>query len=53
MYLDQLLTAKHFQAMASFLDSNHEYMLLVCDDVKLNSEQDFEVPVLSQILTSS
>jgi hypothetical protein len=53
MYLDQLLTAKHFQAMAIFLDSPHEYMLLVCDDVKINSGQEFEMSVLGQILNST
>jgi hypothetical protein len=53
MYLDQQLTAKHFQAMASFLDSSHDYMLLVCDDVKMNIEQAFEMHLLTEILSSS
>lgn len=53
MYLDQLLTAKHFHAMANFLESIHEYMLLVCDDVKVNPGQELEMPRLIQILTSA
>jgi hypothetical protein len=53
MYLDQLLTAKHIQAMSSFLESNHDFMLVVCDDVTVGSGQRLKVTDLIQILSDN
>jgi hypothetical protein len=41
MYLDQLLTTKHFQAFGTFLDSNFDSMLVVCDDVTISPTEQF------------
>lgn len=52
MYLDQVLTAKHLQAINKFLETSSDYLLIICDDVIVANEVSIDLEILLKVFSS-
>lgn len=52
MYLDQILTAKHLEAVNKFLETSSDYLLIVCDDVMVSNEASIDPEILMQVVSN-
>jgi hypothetical protein len=52
MYLDQVLTAKHLEAINKFLDTSSDYLLIVCDDVMVADNISLDAKTLLKVISS-
>ena len=52
MYLDQVLTAKHLEAINKFLETSSDYLLIICDDVMVANEVSLDPEILLEVVSS-